>query len=296
MSLTPFGERVRNGPVVVADGAMGSILMEHGLEPGGCPEAMNMTRPELLETIAGIYVDAGAELVHTNTFGGSPLKLASYELDDRTEEINRGAAEAARRGVGDRAYVSGSVGPSGKLLEPYGDAPRVEVRRSFRRQVEALIEAGVDALTIETMIDHNEAALAIEAARAVSMDIPIMATMTFDTTPRGFYTIMGTDVQGAASGLLTAGADVVGSNCGHGSEVMVEIARAFREVTDAPLLIQPNAGAPQVVDGAIVYPESPEFMARRARELFGLGVNVVGGCCGTTPEHIRAIKSAMTED
>lgn len=296
MSLTPFGQRVRNGPVVVADGAMGSILMEHGLEPGGCPEAMNMTRPELLETIAGIYVDAGAELVHTNTFGGSPLKLASYELDDTTEEINRSAAEAARRGVGDRAYVSGSVGPSGKLLEPYGDTPHVEVRRSFRRQVEALIEAGVDALTIETMIDHNEAALAIEAARAVSMDIPIMATMTFDTTPRGFYTIMGTDVQGAASGLLTAGADVVGSNCGHGSEVMVEIARAFREVTDAPLLIQPNAGAPQVVDGAIVYPESPEFMARRARELFGLGVNVVGGCCGTTPEHIRAIKGAMTED
>jgi len=272
---------------------MGSFLIEHGLEPGGCPEALNLERPGLLQEIAARYAEAGAEIVHTNTFGGSPLKLASYELDDRTEEINSIAVEAARAGARNRAYVSGSVGPTGRILEPYGDTPPGEIRRSFKRQMAALIGAGVDALTIETMTDHNEAGLAVDAARELSLDIPVMATMTFDATPKGFYTIMGTDVRGAANGLLTAGADVVGSNCGNGSTTMIEIARAFREATDAPLLIQPNAGAPEVIDGAVVYPETPEFMAERAKDLAGMGVRVIGGCCGTTPEHIRAIRKSI---
>jgi 5-methyltetrahydrofolate--homocysteine methyltransferase len=272
---------------------MGSFLIEHGLEPGGCPEALNLERPGLLQEIAARYAEAGAEIVHTNTFGGSPLKLASYGLDDRTEEINSTAVGAARAGARNRAYVSGSVGPTGRILEPYGDTPPGEIRRSFKRQMAALIDAGVDALTIETITDHNEAGLAVDAARELSLDIPVMATMTFDATPRGFYTIMGTDVRGAANGLLTAGADVVGSNCGNGSTTMIEIARAFREATDAPLLIQPNAGAPEVIDGAVVYPETPEFMAERAKDLAGMGVRVIGGCCGTTPEHIRAIRESI---
>ncbi len=291
--MQPFLERVKNGPVIVADGATGSFLMEHGLRPGDSPESMNVTEPGLLRDVAGGYVDAGAELVQTNTFGGSALKLAAYGLDDRTEEINRLAVEAVREAVCDRAYVSGSCGPSGRTLKPYGDADPDDVRGSFRRQIEALVSAGVDLLTIETMIDLSEARLALEAARSVSSDIPVVATMTFDATPRGFFTIMGNDVPTAAAGLVEFGADVVGSNCGNGSETMVAIAREFRACTDAPLLIQPNAGAPRVVDGRTVYDETPEFMARHAMELLEIGVAIIGGCCGTTPEHIRALREAL---
>jgi 5-methyltetrahydrofolate--homocysteine methyltransferase len=291
--MRPFLERVRNGPVVIADGATGSFLMARGLRSGDSPESLNLTRPDLLREVAQGYLDAGAELVQTNTFGGSPMRLATYGLDGQTEEINRIAVEAVREAVAGRAYVSGSCGPSGHILEPLGDAVPDEVRAGFRRQMEALVAAGVDLLTIETMMDVGEARLAIEAARSVSAGIPVMATMTFDATPRGFHTIMGNDVPSTAAGLVEAGADVVGSNCGNGSETMVEIAREFRACTDAPLLIQPNAGLPQIVDGHAIYDETPEFMAERAKELLELGVQVIGGCCGTTPDHIRALREVL---
>jgi 5-methyltetrahydrofolate--homocysteine methyltransferase len=291
--MQPFLERVDSGPVLIADGAMGSFLMERGLEPGEAPESFNLERPDVLREVAGSYLEAGAEIVQTNTFGGSALKLAAYGLDDRTEEINRLAAGAVREVVGDRAYVSGSCGPSGATLRPYGDAGPDDVRESFRRQISALVEAGVDVLCIETMTDLNEARLAVEAARGISADVPVMATMTFDATRRGFYTIMGVDIPSAAAGLLEAGANLVGSNCGNGIENMVAIAREFRACTDAPLLIQSNAGLPQLIDGRVTYGETPEFMAEKARELVDAGVQVVGGCCGTTPEHIRAIRRAL---
>jgi 5-methyltetrahydrofolate--homocysteine methyltransferase len=291
--MQPFLERVENGPVLVADGAMGSFLMKHGLEPGDAPELFNLDRPDVLKEVARLYLEAGAEVAQTNTFGGSALKLEVYGLENRTEEINRLAVRAVREIVGDRAYVSGSCGPCGRTLLPYGDAEPDDVRESFRRQIGALVEAGVDVVCIETMTDLAEAVLAIEAARAISADIPIMATMTFDATPRGFYTIMGVDVPSAAAGLLGAGADLVGSNCGNGIENMIAIARKYRACTDAPMLIQSNAGLPQLVDGEVVYSETPEFMSERAIELQALNVQVIGGCCGTTPEHIRAIREAL---
>ena len=293
--MQPFIERVKSGPVLVADGAMGSFLMEHGLQPGDAPESFNLSRQDVLREVAGLYLDAGAEVVQTNTFGGSTLKLAAYGLDDRTEEINRLAVEAVREAVDDRAYVSGSCGPCGRTLLPYGDTEAHDVRESFRRQMEALIEAGVDVLCVETMTDLTEAKLAVEAARGVSADIPVMATMTFDATPRGFYTIMGVDVPSAAAGLLEAGANLVGSNCGNGIENMVAIAQEFRACTDAPMLIQSNAGLPRLVDGEVVYSETPEFMAEHAAELLELGVQIIGGCCGTTPAHIRALRGALRE-
>ena len=291
--MRPFLDRVASGPVIIADGAMGSFLMRRGLKPGDAPESFNLTRPEVTREVAFLYLEAGAELVQTNTFGGSALKLAAHGLDDRTEEINRAAVEAVREVVGDRAYVSGSCGPCGRTLLPYGDAEPDEVRESFRRQVGALVEAGADVVCVETMTDLAEATLAVEAARAVSADVPVMATMTFDATPRGFYTIMGVDVTAATAGLLAAGADLVGSNCGNGIENMVAIAREFRACTDAPLLIQSNAGLPELVDGEVVYGETPEFMASHARDLLDVGVQVVGGCCGTTPEHTRALREAL---
>ena len=291
--MKPLPERLKDGAILVADGAMGTMLLEHGLETGTPPESINRTRPEVLEEIARLYLEAGADIIQTNTFGGSPLKLATYDLDDRAEEINRAAADAVRSIVGDRALVSGSCGPSGRMLTPYGDTEPDQMYESFRRQMEALIDAGVDVICVETMTDPREAALAIRAAKDVRADIPVMATMTFDPTPRGYYTIMGVTIEQAAGELIEAGADVVGSNCGNGSEPMVGIAELFRACCDHPLLIQPNAGLPETKDGRLVYSESPQFMAEQARRLIEAGVSIVGGCCGTTPEHIRALRRAV---
>jgi 5-methyltetrahydrofolate--homocysteine methyltransferase len=288
-------ERLAAGTPLVSDGAMGTLLMDAGLKQGACPDAFSLTDPTALSKISGTYADAGADLVHTNTFGASPLKLAEYGLDHRTEDINRASVEAARAGVGPATLVSASVGPSGRVLEPYGDTSEAAVYESFHRQATALVEAGVDAITVETMIDLREAVLAVRAARAAGPAVPVLASMTFQETPRGFYTVMGTSVRDAAAGLLEAGADAVGSNCGNGIELMVLIARAFREATDRPLLIQANAGVPHVQDGVVRYPETPEDFAAAVPALVAAGVSVVGGCCGSDPSHIRALSGALKQ-
>ncbi len=287
-------ERLAAGERLVGDGAMGTLLLAHGLAPGEPPEAVTLSRPALLEEIARRYVDAGADLLETNTFGGSPLKLALHGLEHETETVNRTAVEATRRAAGERAYVAGACGPSGRLLEPYGDTSPDAVYDSFRRQAAALIAAGVDCVCVETMTDLAEARLAVRAARDVSTRIPVLATMTFDPTPRGYFTIMGVSVAAAAAGLAEAGADVIGSNCGNGVEHMVAIAREFRRHTALPLMIQPNAGLPRMVDGTTVYDETPEFMAEQARGLIDAGVAIVGGCCGTTPAHIAALRTLVS--
>jgi len=291
--MRPLGERLRAGEVLLADGAMGTMLFQHGLAPGSAPESVTLTRPEILEEIARHYRDAGADILTTNTFGGSPLRLALHGLDGETEAVNRDAALAARRAAAGTAYVAGSCGPCGRLLEPYGDVSPDEVLDGFRRQLAALIGAGVDAVIVETLTDLTEATLAVRAAREISSDIPILATMTFDSTPRGFFTVMGVSVAAAAAGLAEAGATAVGSNCGNGTEQMIEIARAFRTVTSLPLLIQPNAGLPRADGAEIVYDETPAFMGERAGALLDAGATVIGGCCGTTPNHIRAIRDAV---
>lgn len=283
-------ERLAGGEILVADGAMGTLLFQKGLKPGDCPESVNLARPKILEEIAGLYLAAGADVVQTNTFGGSSLKLAVYALSDRAEEINRNAVTAVRKAVGGRAYVSGSCGPTGKILKPYGDADPEELYDSFHKQIQALVSAGADCVCVETMVDVKEATLAVRAAKEVSSGTPVMATMTFDATSKGFYTIMGVDIKQAASGLEEAGADVVGSNCGNGIENMIKIAREFRECTGLPLIIQSNAGIPETKNGVTVYRETPAFMADRATELIAAGVSIIGGCCGTTPEHTAAIR------
>ncbi len=288
-----FLDRLQRGDVLVGDGAMGTMLLHHGLGAGECPEALNLARPEILERIAAAYLEAGADVIQTNTFGGTALKLAAYGLAERADEINRLAVGAVRTAVGDRAAISGSCGPTARLLQPYGDATPEEVGESFRAQMTTLITAGVDVICVETMTDLAEAALAVRVAKEVSPTTPVLATMTFDPTPRGFYTIMGVTIEQAAAGLVAAGADVVGSNCGNGIERMVEIARVFRQCTDRPLIIQSNAGLPESRDGELVYKETPEFMAEKAAELLAIGVSVIGGCCGTTPDHVRALRALV---
>ena len=288
--------RLASGEVLVCDGGLGTMLMERGLPPGACPESFNLEQPQVLEDIARQYVDAGADIITANTFGGSPLKLALFGLADRAAEINARAVEVARKAAGGRACVGASLGPSGKLLKPYGDADPEEVYAGYELQARAVIGAGADAILMETMIDLAEAVLAVKAAKAASPAIPVTATMTFDRTPRGFFTIMGVSVEKACAGLAEAGADVIGSNCGNGIEAMVEIAREMRGLSRLPLLIQPNAGLPQSgPGGTLSYPETPAFMAGRVGALLEAGVSIIGGCCGTTPEHIRAFRGAVGE-
>jgi 5-methyltetrahydrofolate--homocysteine methyltransferase len=285
--------RLARGEVLVGDGAWGTQLMQRGLPPGRPPEWFALERPEVIEEVARLYVEAGADLVTTDTFGGTSFRLKLHGLDAERARVNRQAVEAVKRAVAGRALVSASVGPSGQILEPYGDTSADAVEAAFAEQIEVLAAAGADVLCIETMSDLAEATCALKAARAVAPRLPVMATMTFEPNPRGYFTVMGVSVERAARGLEDAGADVVGSNCGTGIADMVGIARLFRASTARPVLVQPNAGLPQTRDGQLVYDETPEAMAARVGELLDLGVAIVGGCCGTTPDHVRAIRRAV---
>lgn len=286
-------ERLRRREVIVGDGALGTLLMQHGLKHGEPPEAYNITRPNVLEEIASMYLEAGSEIITTNSLGASPLRLRRFRLEKETETINRNAVNAVRRAVDDKAYVSASVGPSGCMLKPVGETDPDEVLASFRRQIAALLSAGADMICIETMMDIAEATLALKAVRSLDPSIPVMATMTFSKTPRGYFTLMGASIQKSATALENAGADIIGSNCGEGSEQMLEIAREFCRYSHVPVAIQSNAGLPVATDKGVSYPETPEFMAARAAEMIRLGVQIIGGCCGTTPEHIRALRKLV---
>jgi 5-methyltetrahydrofolate--homocysteine methyltransferase len=284
--------------------------MERGLAPGEPPETFCLTRPEVLTEIVRLYKEAGAEIFQANTFGASPLKLARHGLESRCADINRIAVETVRRALAEEndregssgsslggrrsTFVWASMGPCGRLLKPYGDTEPQAVFDSFRAQASALAEAGPDIIAVETMTDLAEAVLAVKAARAAMPSLPLVATLTFERRKKGFFTVMGNTIPQAASALVEAGADLVGTNCGNGIENIVAIAREFRQATSSPLVARPNAGLPEIRDGVTFYPETPEYMAARLPQLLDLGVAIVGGCCGTTPDHIRAFRAALS--
>ena len=287
--------RIKKGDVLVADGAMGTLLMDmaKNLPQGSCTEIINLDQPELLEKVALLYFQAGSEIIQTNTFSASPLKLAGYNLEEKTEDINKNAVRAVRNVVEDKAYVSASCGPSGKLLAPFGPIEQDVMYNSYYRQLKAIIEEEPDIICFETMSDLNEIKLAIRAAKSLSSKTPVMATMTFERTSKGFFTMMGVTIETAANELKNAGADIIGSNCGNGSDNMILIAEEFRKYSTLPLLIQSNAGLPELRGEKSFYPESPEFMANKAQELIKTGVSIIGGCCGSTPDHIKAIRNMV---
>lgn len=291
--MTNFFGKLSKEKVLVSDGAIGSLLFEKGLNPGDCPERFNLERPEILAEIALSYLQAGADIIQTNTFGASPLKLSDYDLDDKTEEINKKAVEIVKQIVDSKALVSGSVGPTGKMLLPYGDIEPVAMKENYKRQIGTLIESGVDLLCIETMTDLNEAVIAIQSARELSQDIPIISTMTFDVLPQGCVTIMGNKISEVCAKLEEAGANVIGSNCGNGTDNMVTIAKEFIANSQLPIIIQSNAGIPTIIDDQVIYQETPEEFADFTKILLKLGVSIIGGCCGTTPDHIRAIRQTV---
>ena len=279
---------------MISDGATGTYLQEHGLEPGGCPEELNVSRPEVVKAMAREYFDAGSDLVLTNSFGANRFMLKKYGYGDGVREFNRLAAEHARSQAPPGHYVIGSIGPSGEFLEPLGEVSEAEMLDAFVEQVTALEEGGVDGVVIETMSALEESLLAVKAAKDHT-NLAVMASMTFDPGPRGFFTMMGVTPQQAVQELLAGGADVAGANCGRGIEVMIQLAQQMREATDRCLLVHSNAGIPELVAGEIVYTESPEFMAQGFKTLANMGINIIGGCCGTGPQHIRALTAALKE-
>lgn len=291
--MNNFFERLKQEKVLVSDGAIGSLLFEKGLNPGDCPERFNLEHPEVLANIANAYLQAGADIIQTNTFGASPLKLSDYNLDDKTDEINQKAVEIVKQAIDQKTFVSGSVGPTGKMLLPYGDIEPDVMKDNYKRQISALIASGIDLLCIETMTDLNEAVIAIQSAREISSDIPIIATMTFDVIPQGCVTIMGNSVIEVCDKLTVAGANVIGSNCGNGTNNMITIAKEFLANTQLPVIIQSNAGIPTIIDDQVVYQETPEEFANFTKILIELGVSIIGGCCGTTPDHIKVIRQTV---
>jgi len=287
--MKPFREAIRE-QVLILDGAMGTLLQERGLKPGQSPEELNLTMPEVVASVHRDYIDAGADIIVTNTFGGTRFKLAHYGLEERLVEINTRAVEIARKAAGSKAYVGASMGPTGQFVEPLGEVSFDQMKNAFREQAEALVSAGADLITLETFLDIKECRAAVIAIREVSTTIPIIAMLTFDDNGRS---VLGTPPEAAAITLTAAGADIVGSNCGLGVDGIYDILCRMRQVTGLPLISQANAGLPQLVGDRTVFPGTPDEMVAYHERMIALGVRVIGGCCGTTPAHIRAMKLAL---
>jgi 5-methyltetrahydrofolate--homocysteine methyltransferase len=286
-------ERLKEKRVLVSDGAWGTFLYQKGLGVNECPELWNVSHPGEVLEIAKSYVDAGADIILTNSFGGSPYKLKGFGLEERTYELNRAAAGVSRKAAGDRAMVLGSIGPTGKMIM-MGEVTPEEMLEGFETQARGLADGGVDAFVVETMSDLQEALLAVEAIRGVSR-LEVACTFTFTRTQSGEYrTIMGTGIEEYLTGMKEAGVDIVGANCGNGTAGMIEIVKEIRKLDpDIPVLVHANAGLPEYVDGKTVFPESPGEMASQVSDLLEAGADIIGGCCGTTPDHVRLIAGIL---
>jgi 5-methyltetrahydrofolate--homocysteine methyltransferase len=285
-------ELLKSRHILLADGAWGTQLAASGLAPGDCPELLNAENPDAVRAVAASYADAGSDLVLTNTFGGSPFTLARHGLADRTEELNELGVLRSREGAGDSVLVVASIGPTGEFLAPLGTTSPEELTEGFARQVRAIVRGGADAVVLETMSDLGEVGCALNAVHAES-DLPVIVSMTYNKGQAVFATMMGVTPDQAAAHGTDTGADIIGSNCGSGIDTMISVAETLNAATDLPLWIKPNAGLPELSGGKTVYRESPEDMAGRVPELVGNGARIVGGCCGTTPEHIRAFRRVL---
>jgi methionine synthase I (cobalamin-dependent) len=292
--MSTWQEWVEVGSVILGDGAMGTMLIAQGLPPGDAPIAWNVERPDLIQAVHHAYLGAGARLILSNTFSGNRFRLAKHHLHGRMAELNEAGVRVARGAVrqadGD-TLVAGDIGPTGGMLAPLGDMAYADAATAFAEQAGALAAAGADLLWIETLSDLEEAHAAIEGARRAAPDLPIVATMTFDTHGR---TMMGVTPEQAVAALAGWGASAVGANCGTGPEEILGVIRKMKAAApEAVLVAKPNAGVPELVEGQSIYRADAAAMAEYAVAAAGAGARLIGGCCGTTPEHLRAMAEAL---
>src|SRR6185295_17340397 len=287
--MKDFREAVTDDRVYVFDGAMGTMLYQRGVYINRCYDELNLASRDLVLAVQRDYVKAGADIIETNTYGANRVKLAGYGLEDKTYEINHAGARIAREAAGERAFVAGAIGPLGIRIEPYGKTSAEETREIFRQQADALLEGGVDLFVFETFSDVTEIQQALLAVRSIC-DLPIVAQMTIQTDGNTSY---GTAPEAFTKQLDEWGADVIGLNCSVGPATMLSAIEKMREVTRRKLSAQPNGGLPRAVDGRLFYMASPDYMAKYAKRLIQAGAKFVGGCCGTTPKHIKEIANAV---
>ncbi len=298
MAKKRLKERMREG-LFLLDGAMGSLLLAQGIKAGRALAYANIDSAKTVYDIHKSYIDAGSDAVITNTFGANIFSLSRYELAGKVVEINKAGAKIARDAAGEDKYVLGDIGPSGDFLEPLGNIKLEELIAAYSKQAEALLIGGVDGFIIQTMSAADEISAAIQAVRSVCGRLPVFASMAFDKVSDGFRTSMGVDVSTAISAMIEAGADAVGFNCGTISlgdyEILareyVAVARALKE--DIAIYAEPNAGEPELDSGRAVYRILPEDFALTIEEIYSAGVHLIGGCCGTGPEHIKAIADLL---
>ena len=316
MSRVSLKERIKQG-LFLLDGAMGTQLIARGVEAGRCNDYLNIDSPDTILEIHRSYFQAGSDAVTTNTFGANKFALARHGLSDKVREINIAGAQIARKAAGEDKYVLGNIGPSGDFLKPLGSLDPGELKDAFIAQAQALLAGGVDGLIIETMTALDEITIAIEAVKSICGDLPVFASMAFDKVADGFRTMMGVDVESAVAKMVSLGVDAVGFNCGTLLlDEYVELAEKYVSATKAlektratsderprfakatqgrraTIFAEPNAGKPQLVDGKAVYKVTPEDFAAAMEKIHSAGVNLIGGCCGTGPEHIEAVANRL---
>ena len=294
----PLLEAIRE-KTLLGDGAMGTQLQQAGLEPGGCGEAWNTEHPDRVLAIQKKYVEAGSDCLITNTFGGSRIMLERHAQDSDVEAINKAGALIAREAFGGKdGYVLGDIGPFGGLLEPYGEVTEKSVREAFAEQAMALVSGGVDAIIIETQTSLEELGIGLEAARDAGAPC-VIGSMAYDVTFDGeeIRTMMGIGPEDAAEFMVKNGADVIALNCGSGVDVSwaARAVERYRRITDLPTMAQPNAGLPELIDMEVVYRQTPEEMTEELSALLSAGANIVGGCCGSSPDHLRLFRKLLDE-
>ncbi|MFP6631439.1 MAG: homocysteine S-methyltransferase family protein [Planctomycetota bacterium] len=294
----PLLEAIRE-KTLLGDGAMGTQLQQAGLEPGGCGEAWNTEHPDRVLAIQKKYVEAGSDCLITNTFGGSRIMLERHAQDSDVEAINKAGALIAREAFGGKdGYVLGDIGPFGGLLEPYGEVTEKSVREAFAEQAMALVSGGVDAIIIETQTSLEELGIGLEAARDAGAPC-VIGSMAYDVTFDGeeIRTMMGIGPEDAAEFMVKNGADVIALNCGSGVDVSwaARAVERYRRLTDLPTMAQPNAGLPELIDMEVVYRQTPEEMTGELSALLSAGANIVGGCCGSSPAHLRLFRRLLDE-